>query len=279
MLTDIAMNTPQKIIRVFPRKTSMTPDDSMAFVGDPQLWRPGADEVHVSVTFTWDIAEGKRLVEAWSQYYSTVRLGGPAFGDPGNGFAPGMYVKPGVTFTSRGCPNRCPWCFVPKREGRLRLLDIKPGWIVQDNNLLATPHSHQERVYAMLKAQRKGATFKGGLEAARVDDWVLEQLRELRINEVFLAADTKAALPALRRAVDKLAFLGRNSNKLRCYVMIGYDETIDQGQARLEAVWEAGCLPFAQLYRAPDQEIQYSKEWRDLARTWSRPAAIRAMHK
>jgi len=161
----------------------------------------------------------------------------------------------------------------------LRLLDIKPGWIVQDNNLLATPHSHQERVYAMLKAQRKGATFKGGLEAARVDDWVLEQLRELRINEVFLAADTKAALPALRRAVDKLAFLGRNSNKLRCYVMIGYDETIDQGQARLEAVWEAGCLPFAQLYRAPDQEIQYSKEWRDLARTWSRPAAIRAMHK
>lgn len=274
------MNNPQKIIRVFPRKTSMTPDDPMAFVGYPQLWRPDGDKVHVSVTFTWDIAEGKRLAEAWGQYYSAVRLGGPALDDPGNEFEPGLYVKPGIVFTSRGCPNRCSWCFVPKREGKLRLLDIKSGWIVQDNNLLATPHAHQECVYTMLKAQQKAAVFSGGLEAARVDDWVSEQLRGLRIKTVFLAADTKSALPALRQAVDKLAFLGRNSNKLRCYVMIGYDgETIDQAETRLEAVWQAGCLPFAQLYRAPDQEIQYSKKWRDLARTWSRPAAIRATHK
>ena len=66
------------IIRVFPRKTSMTPDDDYAFVGDPPLWRPKADEVHVSVCFTWDIEEGHRLQEAWSQHYPAVKLGGPA---------------------------------------------------------------------------------------------------------------------------------------------------------------------------------------------------------
>ena len=32
-----------KIIRVFPRKTHMTPTDPYAFVGDPPLWRPKAD--------------------------------------------------------------------------------------------------------------------------------------------------------------------------------------------------------------------------------------------
>jgi hypothetical protein len=57
------------IVRVFPRRTSLTPDDALAFVGDPPLWRPEADEVHVSCTFTWDIPEAKRLAEAWSHLY------------------------------------------------------------------------------------------------------------------------------------------------------------------------------------------------------------------
>ena len=68
------------IIRVFPRRTSYTPTDNMAFVGDPPLFRPDADEVHVSVTFTWDKSEGERLADAWSQYYQNVKLGGVAYG-------------------------------------------------------------------------------------------------------------------------------------------------------------------------------------------------------
>jgi hypothetical protein len=100
------------IIRVFPRKTSLTPNDPLAYVGDPPLWRPEADEVHVSVTFTWDIEEGQRLKEAWAQYYPVVKIGGPAFASETNDFEVGKYVKPGVTFTSRGCNNHCPWCLV-----------------------------------------------------------------------------------------------------------------------------------------------------------------------
>jgi hypothetical protein len=42
------------VIRVFPRRTSLTPTDEYAFVGEPPMLRPEADEVHVSCTFTWD---------------------------------------------------------------------------------------------------------------------------------------------------------------------------------------------------------------------------------
>src|SRR3989304_2567118 len=97
----------KKLIRVFPRKTKWTPTDDMAFVGDPPLFRPEADEIHVSATFTWDIAEAQRLAQAWSWHYSNVRLGGPAFGDPGGPFVPGRYIKNGVVMTSRGCPFGC----------------------------------------------------------------------------------------------------------------------------------------------------------------------------
>lgn len=265
------------IIRIFPRKTSITPRDPYAFVGDPPLWRPEADEVHVSVAFTWDIEEGQRLRDAWAQYYPVVKLGGPALnGEPPDGFVPGVYVKPGVTFTSRGCDNRCPWCRVPETEGRLCTIPVKPGHIIQDNNFLQCPASHRAEVYRMLSAQRKAAEFSGGLDAKLITDEVADELRGLRIHQVFLAADTGAALKPLAKAVENLSFLPRQ--KLRCYVMIAYDgETIERSEARLHKVWELGVMPFAQLFQPPDRYIEYSHDWKMLARTWSRPAAMKAL--
>lgn len=269
-----------KVIRVFPRKTSMTPTDDFAFVGDPPLFRPDAAEVHVSVTFTWDVDEGRRLAEAWANYYPVVKLGGPAITGSKNGvFVPGRYIRLGVTFTSRGCPYRCPWCLVPEYEGSLQLLPITPGYIIQDNNFLATPRAHRLAVYEMLRQQPRAAIFSGGLQSSLVTDRIAIELRSIRIEKVFLAADTDAALRPLQDSVDLLSFLGLRSNKLRCYVMIGRDETIAQATRRLEAVWKIGCVPFSQLYQPPDQYIKYSREWKALNRTWSRPAAIRTMHK
>lgn len=44
-----------RIIRVFPRRTHATPRDALAlaYCGPPDLFAE-ADEVHVSVTFSWD---------------------------------------------------------------------------------------------------------------------------------------------------------------------------------------------------------------------------------
>jgi hypothetical protein len=125
----------------------------LAFVGDPPLFLPEADEVHVSCAFTWDKPEAERLAKAWANHGYKVLLGGPAYGSPAGEFTPGMYVKTGMTITSRGCIRRCPFCFVPQRKGPLRLLDIKPGWDILDNNLLACPRQHVEAVLDMLPGQ------------------------------------------------------------------------------------------------------------------------------
>src|SRR3972149_2005795 len=121
-----------EIIRVFPRRTAPTPTDALAFFGSPPLIGPGgqkpaASEVHVSVTFTWDIPTAERLALAWGQHYPRVLLGGPALDSRPDGFIPGRYLRAGVTFTSRGCNLHCPWCLVPRREGPLRLIpDFAP---------------------------------------------------------------------------------------------------------------------------------------------------------
>lgn len=115
-----------------------------------------------------------------------------------------------------------------------------------------------------------------GLEAARLSDWDIEQMRGLRIKGLWLACDTKERIDILEKACAKLYAAGFNENKTHCYVLIGDD--MAENKARLIRVFSAGAMPFAQLFQ-PEKPIKYSKEWRDLQRTWSRPAATKAFMK
>ena len=139
----------------------------MVFIGLPpfDIFVPEHDEVHVSCTFTWDKAYCETLVHQWEGVTSKpVKLGGVAYGSPANDFVQGMYVKKDIIFTTRGCNNYCPWCIVPKTEGKLRELPILQGNIIQDNNFLMASVAHKNKVFEMLRTQ-KGICFKGGLQA------------------------------------------------------------------------------------------------------------------
>lgn len=262
-----------KIIRVFPTKTAFTPDDEYCFYDRPGMFIPDHDEVHIVCVFTWDISTAERLQKDWQAFTDKlVLIGGPAFNDAGGEFTPGMYCKTGVTFTSRGCPNNCGFCFVPKREGKLREIEIKPGNIIQDNNFLACSQQHKNKVYEMLKTQRQ-ISFRGGLEAQLVNSDFVENIGKLKIADLWLACDTRSAITNLKKATDKLHAGGFNQNNIRCYVLIGDD--IDENEARLRAVYEAGALPFAQLFQ-PAERKEYSRDWKKFARVWSRPAAYKA---
>ena len=263
-----------RIIRVFPQRTSYTPDDDMVFIGEPPgLFIPEHDEIHISCTFTWDVKFCIHLKEQWEMFTDKpVLLGGPAFGSPCDTFTPGMYVKKGITFTSRGCNNRCPWCAVPNREGKLRTLQITEGNIIQDNNFLKLPHKHRNKVYEMLKTQ-KAICFKGGLKSNLINSHFIKNIKQLKIKELWLACDTESALKPLIKACKKLIKAGYTRNHIRCYALIGRD--MESEEKRLRAIYNAGAMPFAQLYQ-PVEKIAYSREWKKFARQWMRPAAINA---
>lgn len=265
-----------KIIRVFPNKTSYTPDDDMAFIGEPPaLLIPPHDEVHISCTFTWNMEYCEWLKFQWEMVTDKpVKLGGPAYGSPCDTFTPGLYVKQGIIFTSRGCNNNCPHCFVHKREGALKELPIVPGNIIQDNNFLQCSRAHKDRVFEMLKSQH-GICFKGGLQANLIDSHFIENVRQLNIKELWLACDSSEAIPGFLEAAEKLTKVyGFVRYKLKCYVLIGDDMT--ENENRLKTVYNAGFMPFAQLYQPAEGKKWYSPEWHKFNRQWSRPAAIEA---
>jgi hypothetical protein len=272
-----------KIARVFPRKTKATPDDSLSYFGPPDLFSE-ADEVHVSVTFTYDKDKAEALAEQW-RWVAPVKIGGVAYGDDSLEFIPGRYVKPGYTITSRGCPRRCWFCGVWKKWPTANPLPIHDGWNILDDNLLACPRDHVEAVFAMLQNQNRRCEFTGGLEALSLEDYQVGLLADLKPRpSMFFAYDPGDEFETLQSAASRLLAAGftARSHRLRCYVLIGHPkDTFDLATARLQQMLDIGFTPMAMLWRpeTPSQQ-RYSpaSEWRSFQRRWARPAIIHSTH-
>lgn len=267
-----------RIIRVFPRRTNATPDDALAIVNRTPGFFDEADEVHVSVAFTYDLPKAEWLAKQWS-VVAPVKIGGPATGMRGDGFTPGMYIKPGYVITSRGCPNRCWFCDAWKREGNeVRELKINDGWNVLDSNILACSEDHIKKVFAMLSRQKEPIQFTGGLEAKRLKPWIAEELKRLKVKQVFFAYDTPDDLEPLLYASEVMQSAGFStaSHILRCYVLCGYKgDTVDKATNRMTETMQAGFMPMAMLYR--DKNGRRDMNWSRFQRQWARPSIISAV--
>lgn len=277
-----------KIARVFPTKTSMSPTDPDAYFDVPDLFTPHYDEVHISVTFTWDIKKAYKLEYEWQKHTKKILVGGVAInGESDQPFQAGLYLRQGITITSRGCPNNCSFCMV--RQGIIEFDNFPEGNIIQDNNILACSDRHWQLVVSMLKKQ-KLIEFKGGLEKHRITPKIAEDLRGLRIKSLWLACDSPNDIKPLEKAVRILHKAGFRHEQIYCYVLIGHN--LREENERLEKCLNLftyfdeennerymGVKPFAQLFRDKIDKIKYSREYKQFARKWSRPACYYRLKK
>jgi hypothetical protein len=270
-----------RIIRVFPRRTKATPDDHDVRVATFPGFYDEADEVHVSVAFTEDIPFAERLAEMWKNV-APVKVGGPAYKDPGSDFVPGLYVKKGYVITSRGCPNSCWFCAAWRNEGRdIRELPITEGYNLLDNNIFACSEAHTRAVFKMLaegkKKYHKPVEFTGGLEAARMKQWHVDEILKLKPKQLFFAYDTPDDLEPLWQASEMFyrSGLSIKSHTLRAYVLCGWaGDTIEDAERRMKETIKAGYMPMAMYFLDPKKENVKPKSWSRWQRRWARPAIM-----
>lgn len=265
-----------KTARVFPSKTTYSPDDPLAFFEGPGLFPPdGITEAKISCTFTWDKARAEQLAEEWSKFFS-VSIGGPAYDDCGGEFEPGLFLKDGMVLTSRGCSHKCKFCFVPKREGQIRTLEIKDGNRLLDSNILACPEPHVRSVFDMLSRQPGKVGLHGGFDSRLIEDWHIDLLSDIRpkVERLYIAFDNDSS--ANRDRVIRAIKLIRNGaglslGQLRCFVLIGYgDDTPEKADARCEWVLNSGAVPFASYFRPPSEMSgKKPKEWQEVVSKWA----------
>ncbi len=270
---------PKRIIRVFPRRTNATPDDNLVYINKaPDLFAE-ADEIHISVVFSWDLPIANKLEKLW-KYVAPLMIGGPGTGQRSEDFVPGKYVKLGRTITSRGCPNKCWFCSVWKREGPIRELSVIAGYNIMDDNLLSCSDKHVRSVFTMLRGQKEKIKFTGGLEAARLKDWHIDEFTKLHLHSMFFAYDTPDDLEPLQEAGRKLVRAGiiESGNSIaRCFVLIGYPkDTYGRADQRLQDVMKAGFVPYIMIYR-DNEKGRANPAWGRFKKRWVGDSAVVVM--
>ena len=258
------------LVRVFPRRTKATPKDGLSFIGKPPIYKlKNIEEVHVSCTFTWDKPKAEWLAKLWTRAGYNVKIGGPAFDAHDDDFIPGRYLAHNNVITSRGCPNNCWFCWVPKREGGIREIPIEDGWIMHDSNLLACSDNHINAVLDMLDRQPERAIFAGGVEALLVKDWHIKRFKEIKVRKMYFAYDTPDDLKPLQDVGKRLIAGGFTPHsQMQAFVLIGWPkDTMEAAEKRLWETVDAGFMPYAMLFR--DKKGKFKKAWRKFQYMWS----------
>ena len=242
----------------------------------------------LSVVFSWQLQEAYQRAVWLRQQGYYVRAGGPAVDlnpDAMRGVAVTIGAvdalprhNPDATFTSRGCPRRCPFCAVPIIEGSLvELDDWEPKPVVCDNNLLACSRHHFDTVIDRLKPVPR-VDFNQGLDARLLTDYHADRLAELDTRVVRLAWDATRDEGKFLAAFHRLRKAGFSANVIRVYVLIGFDDTPEDALYRLETIRSLGMWPNPMRYQPLDAQVRDAyvapgwtdRELRRYCRYWSR---------
>lgn len=129
----------------------------------------------------------------------------------------------------------------------------------------------------MLSRQKHPIELTGGLEAARLKPWHVEELKKLHVKQMFFAYDTPEDLEPLHAAGKMLISGGFTvrSHALRCFVLCGFkDDTIKVATKRMIETIEAGFTPMAMLWRSDDGWRNPDFIGSKFQKLWARPAII-----
>ena len=243
---------------------------------DIAQWRI-KDTLYLSVVFTWDLPKARLIAEHKPRGIRKVVAGGPAVNllpdylkdvadvQRETIFPALAFHNPMATFTTRGCPNKCSFCAVPKTEGDLIELESwEPRPIVSDNNLLAASWEHFVKVLALVQ-HFPFIDFNGGLDARLFDDAHAQALA--RLNKVMLtfAFDHINQERDVVRAIETAKSWGHKN--IRVYVLIGHEDSPDDAFYRLELVRSLSALPFPQRFQplyALKKNEYVAEGWTDL---------------
>ncbi len=146
-----------------------------------------------------------------------------------------------VGYLTRGCPNRCRWCIVPKKEG-----DIKPyrAWkdivrtdtdklVLMDNNILACQYGIEQ--LKSLIGSGYCIDLNQGMDARLVDDHVAGILSQLKwIRFIRFSCDQKSQIEPVRNAIELLGKHGVKPYRIFIYLLVTAD--IQDAVERVEAL-------------------------------------------
>lgn len=160
-----------------------------------------------------------------------------------------------ILFASRGCNWECPYCAVPRLEGKPTPLNrplkelIYPSHtrvILWDNNVFAV--ANWSEIIGQLKEIGLKVDFNQGLDARLLTRKAAKMLASLRIDVIRLAYDSSSMKPHVKRAIDYLSEAGIRRRKIVVYVLYNYTDTPNEFFHRVLDLLEWGVAVYPMRY-------------------------------
>lgn len=201
---------------------------------------------------------------------------------------PDMSIYPDVPqdtsygFLTRGCPNKCKWCVVPRKEGLIhpywdidRVANGNKKIVLMDNNILAAGDYAIEQLNKIIERGYK-VDFNQALDARLVTDEYAKLLAKVKWldNRIRFGCDTPGQVKECQQAMDMIdsyGFKGQyflytmlNSNMQECYNRIHHWWEINAKCREAHKTKRVYC--HAQPYRDPDNPNHRIPQWqKDMA--------------
>lgn len=176
-------------------------------------------------------------------------------------------------FLTRGCPNKCKWCVVPIKEGKVQpyrdvddiAVDGRTNLILMDNNILASDHGLQQIEKIIDRGYR--VDFNQALDARLITPKIAELLAKVKwIDVIRLGCDTPKQVKECERAMRLIDEARGAPKQYLLYTMLVDD--IEEAYKRLSH-WRDNkrVRLVAQPFRDFNYPRQVIPQWqRDMAR-------------
>jgi hypothetical protein len=225
------------------------------------FWGMGQyDKVYVSKIFDFSPMPNDIMA-------SEVEIGGTGYDlyknlpDEIESFDPDYSIYPNCDYStqlfSRGCPRKCKFCVVPRKEGNIRpvkpmCLNPKGKWIeVLDNNFFANPEWNE--AISRLWFYDQPVNFHG-IDARILTDDMAKCLVQLRHHkQIKMAWDSPKQKINWQRIIDIIP-----AYKIMVYVLIGFDSTPNDDLYRVETLRALKIDPFVMPF---DKSNPYQKRF------------------
>mgnify|MGYP003288762120 CR=1 FL=1 len=163
-----------------------------------------------------------------------------------------------IGFITRGCPNKCPHCYVPQKEGYIKpyrtwqevVRQDTKKLVLMDNNILAHPHGIDQ--LRQLAETDYRIDINQAMSCFLVTDEIADILSKIKwIKYIRFSVDRKPQIEGVYKAAEKLTARGIPTSKLFLYCLL-----TDDLDDNLERIYAMRKLKNVTLYGMPYADMR-----------------------
>lgn len=173
-------------------------------------------------------------------------------------------------FLTRGCPRKCAFCIVSKKEGRKskKVSDLRQFWDGQkeikllDPNLLAC--TERLELLDQLIKSKAWVDFTQGLDIRLMTDDCIDKFKQIKTKMIHFAWDgEKDSDTIIKNLMHFKQATNIDMRKARIYVLVNFDTSFEYDLERIYKINEHGYDPYVMIYEKEscDKKYNHLQRW------------------